>query len=85
MLGEISASLRGITCEWDETKITISCYFDGDPSETDQESMDDVASEVTADFPNHCVEVEYFRVDAPKALPTDPRLTWVYRRKELMK
>lgn len=47
--------------------------------------MDDVASEVTADFPNHCVEVEYFRVDAPKALPTDPRLTWVYRRKELMK
>jgi hypothetical protein len=83
LLGEISTFLRGITCEWDETKITINCYFDGDPSEADQESMDTVAAEVTADFPNHAVEIEYFRVDAPKPLPTAPHSTWVYRRKEL--
>lgn len=82
LLGEVSAFLRGVTCSWDESTINIKCYFDGEPSENDQESMECVASEVMADFPEHDVQINTIRLDKPQSLKDQSLMAWAYLRKE---
>ncbi|AFZ26565.1 hypothetical protein Cylst_4485 [Cylindrospermum stagnale PCC 7417] len=82
LLGEITSNVRGITCSWDTSKITIVCYLQGDISEYIEESMECVATEVMADFPEHEVGIECKKLDEPESLNPYTLSAWVYRRKE---
>jgi hypothetical protein len=82
LLGEITPNIRGITCSWDTSKITIVCYLQDDISEDIEESMECVATEVMADFPEHQVEIECKKLDEPEPLNPYTLSAWVYRRKE---
>jgi len=82
LLAEIPPSLRGVTCGLDTSKIVIHCFFEGMILEEDSESMERVATEVIADFPEHEVLIECIRKDAPKPLQSGSLQDWVYWRRE---
>lgn len=83
LLGEIGLNVRGITCDWDTTSITIQCIFDGEISDDDQEAMEVACTEVMADFPpDVTVNRACKRLDAPEPLNSHTLTVWVYRRKE---
>jgi hypothetical protein len=82
LLREITPNIRGITCGWDESKIMINFYFDGEFTEDEQESMECVATEVIASIPKLKIEVECRRIDTPEPLDSYKLLDWVYLRKE---
>lgn len=39
LLGEITPNIRGITCGWNNFKITVHCYFQGEINDDDKERM----------------------------------------------
>lgn len=82
LLGEITPSLRGVTVGWDSSEIIIHCFFDGEISYENRESMEVVATEVMADFPEHKVSVQCFRKDTPESLNSYALKAWVYHRHE---
>lgn len=82
LLNNISANIRGITCRWSTSEITIHCYFQGEISDDDRESMECVATEVIADFPEHKISIECKRLDLPEPLNPHTLSAWVYRRRE---
>jgi hypothetical protein len=82
LIGEITPNIRGITCCWDTSKITIVCYLEDDIREDIEESMEYAATEVMADFPEHQVEMECKKLDESEPLNPYTLYAWVYRRKE---
>lgn len=83
LLDEITPNIRGITCGWSNYLITINCYFDGEISEDDRESMECVATEVIANFSQHKISISSKRLDIPEPLNPYTLSEWVYRRKEV--
>ena len=84
LLGEVSSSVRAIALEWSPNKIQLRVVFDGEIGEDDRESMECVGTEILASFPNHELNVECVRLDAPGPLNTLCLLAWAYMRKESM-
>jgi hypothetical protein len=82
LLGEITPNIRGITCGWNTTEITIKFYFDGVFSEDEQESMECIATEVIASIPDRNIDVECRRIDFPENLEPYKLSEWIYLRKE---
>jgi hypothetical protein len=82
LLGEIDPSIRGITCGWSKSLITIHCYFQGEINDDNKESMNCVETEIMADFTEHKVNLECKRLDLPTPLNPYTLSAWVYRRKE---
>ena len=83
LLGEVSPNLRGVTCDWDTSRLVIHCIFDGVILEEDRESMECVATELIAYFPeDYQVLLECIRKDAPQPLQTCMLKKWVYWRRE---
>lgn len=82
LLGAITPNIRGIACAWNKSKITIYCYFDGEITEEDEDSMDCVATEVIADFLEHTVDLQCITVNVSESLTQHRLLAWVYMRKE---
>jgi hypothetical protein len=82
LLGEISAVIRGVTLGWTSSEIVLRAIVDGLLDEDDQESMECVASEVLAAFPEHQVAVDVVRVDAPEPVKPYCLTAWVFMRKE---
>lgn len=82
LLGEVSGVIRGITLGWSSSEIVIRAIVDGPLHEDDEESLECVASEVSAGFPAHQVAVEVRRVDAPEPLQPHGLTAWVFIRKE---
>ncbi len=80
LLGEVPPNLRGVTCDWDTSALVIHCIFDGAILEEDRESMECVATEVMANFPeDYQVLLECIRRDAPQSLQTEGLKAWVYQ------
>jgi hypothetical protein len=79
--GEVSPALRAAKIKWDDITIHLFFYYDGEISEDDYESAQDVATEVISDFPKHELEVNILRWDYPKPIPQES-LETVYRRRE---
>ncbi len=81
LLGEVPPNLRMVLVSISPKRIQMDCYFDGQPSEDDMESMSCVETELLASLP-HDVEVltNVERLDFPHPLPQ--RLHCVYRRRE---
>ena len=68
LLGEITPNIRGITCGWNNSSITIHCYFQDEISEQEAESMECIATEVIAHFPDLKISIESKRLDLPESL-----------------
>lgn len=82
MLGEISAAVRAVTVGWDGNEIRLRAIVEGEPSEEDVESMEAVGTEIIASFPEHQIDVEVMRLDAPAPIAPHNLKAWAYARKE---
>jgi hypothetical protein len=80
--GEVSCNLRSVYVECKDGEIKLYCYFDGEISEGDQESMSAAAAEVVSDFPDHTIEEYCIRADAPKRIAPMEGRHLVFKRKE---
>lgn len=78
--GEVFPKLRAARIHWDNTKLNLHFYCDGKISENDQESIESIATEVIANFPNHQLKVEVLSLKYPNRIPEIGEL--VYLRKE---
>lgn len=81
LLGEVFPALRSARIAWDDEKICVFFYYDGEISEDDHESAECVATEVIADYPDYTIEVNILRWDYPNSLPQNEGIL-VYKRKE---
>lgn len=84
LLGEVSAAMRGITLAWSPQKIHLRAVFDGEIGKDDRESIECVGTEILASFPNHELDVECVRLDAPAPLRPFFLMAWAYIRKEMV-
>lgn len=82
LLGEITPNIRGITCACNKNKIVIRCYFAGEITEEDKDSMDCVEGEVIADFPEYTIDLQCIAIDMSESLAQHRLSAWVYLRKE---
>ena len=84
LIGEVFPQLRAAKIQWDEEKVSLLFYCDGEISEDDRESLECVATEVIAEFPDHTLEVNITRCDYPARIPQSDtsNIALVYRRKE---
>ena len=83
MLGVVPASLRAVTCDWDEGRVTLRYLFDGSIQPGDAAAMTAVGVEVADDFRDTvAVEEQIVRVDHPACLALHALRAWAYMRKE---
>lgn len=82
LLGEIPPVLRAVTLGWSTNKVQVCAIFDGEASEDHRESMECVGTEIIASFPDHAIEVEFARCDAPARVDAYFLMAWAYMRKE---
>lgn len=81
LLGAIPAHLRAITARWGETDIHFDCFYDGEITETDQETMEIVETEVSSHYPvTHTVSHGVHRLDFPAEFPDWGR--FIFHRQE---
>lgn len=72
--------LRGVATDWIDNTAVIRFYFDGEPSEEDQEEASCICGEIIARFADGFLQEDYLRLDAPKPLPKNRN--WVFLREE---
>ena len=65
-----------------DSEIIIRCYFEGQITEENEESMDCVATEVIADFPEHTIDLQCRTINMPESLKQYRLFAWAYMRKE---
>ncbi len=83
LVGAVPASLRAVTCDWDETKITLRYIFDGPASPYDADALLAVGAEVASDFRDTvALDEQIVRVDHPAGLTPHFLRAWAYMRKE---
>ncbi len=83
LVGAVPASLRAVTCDWDETKITLRYIFDGPASPYDTDALLAVGAEVASDFRDTvALDEQIVRVDHPAGLAPHFLRAWAYMRKE---
>lgn len=82
LLGEITCSMRGITCAWGESELQIRTVIDGEITEEVKDSMDCVETEVMASMPGFTVKTQNVRRDYPENIKDLMLMAWVYMRKE---
>ncbi len=82
MLGEIGPNLRAVILKYHGSTLEFECYFDGEISNEDSESMSCVETELIAFLPeNILVRHTVHRLDAPSQIPK--KAVWVYYRREI--
>ena len=83
LVGAVPASLRAVTCDWDEAKVTLRYIFDGPVGPYDMDCMMAVGAEVAADFHDtRALDEQIVRVDHPAGLERHFLRAWAYMRKE---
>lgn len=83
LLGVVPASLRAVTCDWAETRITLRYIFDGPVHPDDADGMMAVGAEVAADFRGTvALDEQIVRADHPAGLERHFLRAWAYMRKE---
>lgn len=69
--GEVSSALRCVYVNWNEKKIQLYFFYDGEITEEDRESAECIATEMIANFPEHELEIDISRLDFPKPFPAN--------------
>lgn len=83
LVGVVPASLRAVTCDWAEAKISIRYIFDGPIRSDDAIDMLAVGEDVVSDFRDTMeLDDQIVRVDHPAALAPHFLRAWAYMRKE---
>ena len=83
LVGVVPSSLRAVTCDWAEAKITIRYIFDGAIRSDDAIDMLAVGEDVISDFRDTMeLDDQIIRVDHPAALAPHFLRAWAYMRKE---
>jgi len=83
LLGAIPGHLRAITARWDETSVHFDCYFDGEITDDDQEAMEIVEADLSANFPAaHTVSHARHLLNFPAEFPDSGRFIF-HRREDL--
>jgi hypothetical protein len=83
LVGVVPPSLRAVTCDWAEARITLCYVFDGPIDPGDEEGMRAVGAEVVADFPpDVALDEQIVRSDHPAGLTPHFLRAWAYMRKE---
>ena len=83
LVGAVPASLRAVTCDWGETKITLRYIFDGPANPYDADTLLAVGAEVASDFRDTvALDEQIVRVDHPAGLAPHFLRAWAYMRKE---
>lgn len=83
LVGVVPASLRAVTCDWAETKITLRYIFDGPVHPDDVGGMLAVGAEVASDFRDTvALDEQMVRVDHPAGLAPHFLRAWAYMRRE---
>ncbi len=81
LLGEVSSKLRAVVVLYNETEVKLLCYYDGEISEEDNESISLIHTELIALFDeDNSVDVTAERLDYPQIIPKIG--AWVYLRKQ---
>ncbi len=81
LLGEVSPALRLASISWNESKIYLYFYFEGEVSDEDKKSAKSVGTKVISNFPDHQLEVDIVRWDYPMRCPVEGGQI-VYHKKE---
>ncbi len=83
LLGEVTANLRAVACDWDEKRIVLRFIIDGPADDTLRDDLQAVGSEVIADFVSPMqIEEQIVRVDLPEDLKAHGLKAWAYMRRE---
>ena len=83
LVGVVPASLRAVTCDWAETKITLRYIFDGPVRSDDVVDIMAVGEDVLSDFRDTmALDEQIVRVDHPAGLAPHFLRAWAYMRKE---
>ena|SRR5579871_3113997 len=84
LLDAVFPQLRAAKIQWDNKKVHLFFYYDGEISEDDHESLECVATEVISDFPSLALEIDITRCDYPTRIPQSDasNIAFVYSRKE---
>jgi hypothetical protein len=81
LLGEVFPSLRGVAVGWDSYRLHVVCYIDGAIADTDLERLQEVETEIAADFPaDYEVQLDTIRCDTPTVMPS--LIAWAFLRRE---
>lgn len=83
LLGIVGERLRAVACRWTDTQIRIRAVFDGEIDAVDVESMSEVETEIISHFPDHQIEVDCCRIDAPHPITALSDEVFVFKRREL--
>jgi hypothetical protein len=81
LLDNVFDRLRAVGVDWDDKSIRVTFYVDGELRKQDQESIDDVHTQMLADMYSNNLDISIVRADAPVRLGS--HLAWVYRRREV--
>lgn len=83
LVGVVPTSLRAVTCDWDETRITLRYIFDGPVDPDDADAMKAVGADVSTDFRGTvALDEQIVRADHPAGLGRYFLRAWAYMRKE---
>ncbi len=83
LVGVVPASLRAVTCDWAEAKITLRYIFDGPIRSDDAVDMLAVGEDVMSHFRDTMeLDDQLVRVDHPVCLAPHFLRAWAYMRKE---
>ena len=82
LLDMITPNIRGVTCDWDDIKITIKFIFDGNYSEDNKELCEEVVTEVMSHFPRHNVELKLASISSPLSIKDEMLAAWGFLRRE---
>lgn len=81
LIGAIPTKLRGLTVKLEDSKLYWKGYFDGEPTEEEQDAVSTACTEVLADFPFiSSLEEEYVNYPYPQKM--DMLQFWVFLRWE---
>ena len=82
LLQEVGPSLRAVKAQETGETIRLRFFIDGEPSEEDLNSASCAASEVISDFPEHALDDQVVRLDAPTPIPSEGGWITVFERRE---
>jgi hypothetical protein len=80
--GEVSRKLRSVQFRAADHQIDLRFYFDGDPDDSDLDSIGSVGAEVAADFPETAVSEEAIAAAAHGDIVCQDGWHTAYARKE---
>jgi len=80
--GEVSGNLRSVQFRLGDQRIELRFFFDGEPGDTELDSINNVGAAVAADFPNYRVSEEALTTDGHQDIPCQDDWHPAYVRRE---